>query len=105
MLGDGPTALVVGVVVLLVGYLIRYRRWESLVAGSSTYDQVPPGTVSVVGNLTLVTGGFVVVLGLLELAGVADRVPDLAWLVALLATLAVAVPRLPVDATGEGGEG
>jgi hypothetical protein len=97
---DATTTFAAAAVVLLVGYLIRYRRWESLVAGGSLYDRVPPVTVSLVGNVALVAGGFVAVVGALQVAGVADRVPELAWLAAFLATLTVAVPRLPLDATG-----
>lgn len=97
---DAATTFAAATIILLVGYLIRYRRWSGLVAGSSTYDQVPPVTVSLVGNVTLVAGGFVLAIGALQLVGIAERVPELAWLAAFVGTLVVAVPRLPVDATG-----
>ena len=97
-----PAATVlVGAGVLLVGYLVKYRGWTSLIAGVAPFDSGTPLPVfaSYVGNVTLVAGGFVVCLGLAQTLDVLALVPS--WLRGLLflAAVVLVAPRLSVRAT------
>ncbi|UPW00260.1 hypothetical protein M0R88_17340 [Halorussus gelatinilyticus] len=95
------TTLLVGAAVLLVGYLVKYRGWTSLIAGVAPLDaETPlPVFVSYVGNVTLVAGGFVVCVGLAQALGVLSLVPG--WLRGALfvAVVVLVAPRLSVRAT------
>ena len=94
----GVLTVLVGVGILLIGCLIKYRGWTGLI--SETTAIVAPGedgtavTAGIVGNVTLVVGGFVLVLGGLEAVGLAAFLPE--WVVPLLLVGAVVLiaPRL-----------
>ncbi|UPV74221.1 hypothetical protein M0R89_16990 [Halorussus limi] len=95
------TTALVGAGVLLVGYLIKYRGWTSLIAGVAPFDSGEPRPVfaSYAANVTLVAGGFVVCLGVAQALGVLALVPS--WLrgLLLLAAVVTVAPRLSVRAT------
>lgn len=92
------TALVGGAI-LAVGYLIKYRGWTFLVSESTALlsDETPPVYASLIGNVTLVAGGFVLALAALQVLGFATLLPG--WLVALLfvAAIVVVAPRLRLE--------
>jgi hypothetical protein len=91
--------VLVGMGILLIGYLIKYRGWTGLI--SETTAMVTPGgegtavAAGVVGNVTLVVGEFVLVLGGLEAVGLAALLPE--WVILLLLLVGAVVliaPRL-----------
>lgn len=94
----GVLTELVGTEIVLIGYLIKYRGWTSLV--SETTAVVTPGeegtgvTAGIVGNVTLVVGGFVLVLGGLEAIGLAALLPEWFLLVLLIGSVALFAPRM-----------
>lgn len=88
-----------GGVILAIGYLIKYRGWTFLISESTAIlpEEGLPVFASMIGNVTLVVGGFVLLLAALQVAGFASVLPG--WLVALLlvAAVMVIVPRLSLQ--------
>lgn len=97
---DGITTLLVGGVILGVGYLVKYRRWTGLISEAtaivSPTDETPPLVASLVGNVTLVVGGFVVVLGAFEILGLASQIPEWVVLLLLVGAVVLLAPRMDV---------
>lgn len=59
-------AVLVGIVVLITGYLIKYREWTFLIAGYDTSVDVPPAVAGdIVGSFTIRAGVAVVALGVI----------------------------------------
>ena len=90
--------MLVGVGILLIGYLIEYRGWTGLISETTAIVTLSEDgtavTAGIVGNVTLVVGGFVLVLGGLEAVGLAALLPE--WVLPLLLVGAVVLiaPRL-----------
>lgn len=90
--------LLVGAGLLVVGYLIKYRQWTWLISEATAVvapdDAAAPLIASLVGNVTLVVGGTLVVLGGLQALALASAIPDWIVLLVLIATTVVLAPRL-----------
>ncbi len=89
--------LLAGAAILLVGYLIKYRGWTSLVAGVGFADGASsPAVAAYAGNVTLVAGGFVILVGAVQALGLLHLVPGWLQAVAFVAAVVVVTPRLGV---------
>jgi hypothetical protein len=83
--------------ILVIGYLVKYRGWTGLI--SETTAVVSPGggasaTAGIVGNVTLVVGGFVLVLGGPEAVGFAALLPERFVLVLPVGSVVLLAPRM-----------
>ena len=94
----GGENVIVGGILLFIGYLIKYQRWTWLISEATSLvaadDETVPLIASLIGNISVVIGGILLVTGVLQALGVGTNLPD--WV--LLGILAVATilvaPRL-----------
>lgn len=90
--------VIVGGILLFIGYLIKYRRWTWFISEATSLvaadDETAPLIASLIGNISVVIGGILLVIGSLQAIEVVTNLPD--WV--LLGILAVATilvaPRL-----------
>lgn len=97
-LPDGVLTLLVGAGILVVGYLIKYRQWTGLISEATAVvpavAETAPLIASLVGNVTLVFGGSVLVLGGLGMPGFASYLPEWLVLLLLVGPVVFVAPRL-----------
>lgn len=63
---ESPTALLAGLGIVVLGYLIKYREWTVLIAGYDTSSDVPRTVAAdIVGNLAIRVGVATAAFGVL----------------------------------------
>jgi fatty acid desaturase len=98
LLAPGGENVIVGSILLFIGYLIKYRRWTWLISEATSLvaadDETAPLIASLIGNISVVLGGILLVTGVLQALGVVTNLPDWVLLgIIAVATILVA-PRL-----------
>jgi hypothetical protein len=104
-LTTGGGNLVVGGVLLAVGYLVKHRHWTWLISETTALvsqdDRTAPLVGSLVGNLSVTIGGVLVLVGSFQILGVLGDLPDWILLWLLAATTVLIAPRLGYDLGSE----
>jgi len=97
-LSTSATTLLIGTGILVVGYLIKYRQWTGLISETTAVispdTETAPIIASLIGNVTLVVGVFVLMLGGLQIIGLATLLPGWLVLVLLVGSVVLITPRL-----------
>lgn len=88
-------AVAVGVVVVIVGYLIRFREWTFLIAGYDRTSVVPPEVAAdVVGSTVLRIGVVTIAFGVAIAAGGGSRLLEVVFAAVVVVAVARIVYRL-----------
>lgn len=101
----GGTNVLIGGALLFVGYLIKYRQWTWLIS-ESTALMSPDGetallTGSIIGNVTIVVGGTLLLVGTVQVLGLIGPLPDWILLLLLVGTTILVAPRLSYNLAPE----
>lgn len=94
----GATKVVVGGVLLLLGYLIKYQQWTWLISATTALvtpdDETATVVGSLVGNVSGVVGGTLLLIGTVQSLGLIGTLPDWLLLILLAGTTSIVAPRL-----------
>lgn len=94
----GGTKVVLGGVLLLIGYLIKYQQWMWLISETTALvspdDETALVVGSIVGNVSVVVGGTLLLIGTVQSLGLIGTLPDWILLLLLTGTTILIAPRL-----------
>ncbi|CDK39152.1 hypothetical protein [Halorubrum sp. AJ67] len=98
LLTPGSENVLVGGVLLLVGYLIKYRRWTWLISEATSLvaadDETAPVIASLIGNISVVIGAILLIIGSLQALRVVTNLPDWVFLGILAVATILVAPQL-----------
>jgi hypothetical protein len=87
--------IVLGVGVIVIGYLIVFRGWTTLIAGVAPFDPEPPPVyVNTFGSILFVAGGYVIILEVVQTVDVLALIPGWLHILALPITVYTVAPKL-----------
>lgn len=94
----GGTKVGLGGVLLLIGYLIKYQQWTWLISETTALvspdDETALVVGSIVGNVSVVVGGTLLLIGSVQSLGLIGTLPDWILLLLLTGTTILVAPRL-----------
>lgn len=94
----GGTNLILGGVLLLIGYLIKFHQWTWLISETTALvspdDETAPLVGSIVGNVSIVVGGTLLFVGIVQLLGLVGTLSDWILLLLLVGATVLVAPRL-----------